>query len=185
MSGKCGGCRDLGPHNYGPACDYRTTVDDLGGLAPEDDTPTVRAFVEKTVTLYECGCHDGVECAFHETVKQPEFTTLDSGERVEYRSGMQRDSNKGKPRFDLLMPEGVPYAEQMLTRLAALMARGADIRGDRNWEKADSLEDLARFRESAFRHFAQWMAGETDEDHFAATIFNMHGAEHVKRKLDT
>lgn len=29
----------------------------------------------------------------------------------------------------------------------------------------------------------QWINGETDEDHAAAIIFNIAGAEHVKSKL--
>jgi len=112
------------------------------------------------------------------------FVTHDSGEETQFSSGMKRDSNKGKPRFDLIVPEGVPYKDQLLTRFAALMARGAELRGDRNWENANSEADLARFRESAFRHFFQWYCGETDEDHLVGFLFNAQGAEFVKGKLD-
>lgn len=54
------------------------------------------------------------------------FTTKDSGERVEFSTGMQRDTSKSKPRFDLITPKSIPYEKQMLTRWAELMARGAE-----------------------------------------------------------
>lgn len=108
------------------------------------------------------------------------FVTKDSGERVQFDSGMRRDTNKGKPRFDLLVPEKIAYKDQLLTRFAELMARGAEKYDARNWEQGIGEEELARFRESAFRHFFQWLCGETDEDHAVATIFNIMGAEYNK-----
>lgn len=101
------------------------------------------------------------------------FETLDSGERKVFDSGMARDTNNGKARFDLLLPKGVRYEEQMLTRLAELMTRGAVKYGDRNWEQAESAEEMARFKESAFRHFIQWMSNDSEEDHASAVIFNI------------
>lgn len=111
------------------------------------------------------------------------WTTKDSGDRVTYPSSMQRDTNDGKPRFDLMIPQGVRYADQMLTRFAELLARGAKKYNDRNWEKADSEAELERFRESAFRHLMQWLCGETDEDHVAAVMFNLLAHESTKTKL--
>ena len=55
--------------------------------------------------------------------------------------------------------------------------------GKRNWMKAREQEELDRFKESALRHFLQWYDGDTDEDHAAATIFNMNGAEYVKEQI--
>lgn len=112
------------------------------------------------------------------------FTTKDSGERKEFNSGMVRDTNKGKARFDLLVPNGIPYKDQFLTRLAELMARGAEKYCDRNWELADSEEEMNRAKESAFRHFFQWFCGEVDEDHAMGTIFNMMVYETTKYKLE-
>ena len=112
------------------------------------------------------------------------FVTLDSGERAQFDSGMQRDTDTGKPRFDLCLPLGVPYEDQMLTRFAALMARGAEKYDDRNWEQATGQAELDRFKASAFRHFMAWMCGERDEDHAAAVWFNIMGAEYVTGKLD-
>jgi hypothetical protein len=111
------------------------------------------------------------------------FTTKDSGKREEYESGMRRDTQEGKPDFSLIMAEKMPYSEQLLTRWADLMTRGADKYGARNWEKACSEEELARFKASAFRHFMQWMNGETDEDHASAVLFNINAHEYVKWRI--
>lgn len=113
-----------------------------------------------------------------------ERETKDSGERVEFASGMQRDVSEGKPRFDLIMPVLLPYQEQMLYRWAMLMARGAAKYSDRNWEQAETVEELARFQESADRHYFQWRTGETDEDHAAAVMYNVAGAEYVAWRLE-
>lgn len=112
-----------------------------------------------------------------------DYVTKDSGERAEFESGMQRDTQSGKPRFDLLVPEGVPFEEQLLTRFAALMGRGAEKYAERNWEQANSAEELARMKSSAFRHFMQWLTGETDEDHAAAILFNVLAYETTAYKI--
>src|SRR5690349_11712680 len=96
---------------------------------------------------------------------------------------MVRDTENGKARFDLLLPLGIPYAEQMLTRDAQLMARGAEKYEARNWEKANGEAELARYRSSALRHLMQWIAGERDEDHAAAVRFNIMAGEAVAYKL--
>lgn len=113
-----------------------------------------------------------------------EFETKDSGVREEYDSGMRRDTQEGKARFDLLFPEGVPYEEQFLTRVAELLDRGVEKYGERNWEKANSDVELRRFKASAARHMAQWQAGETDEDHAAAVVFNLLAYETTKRTVE-
>lgn len=112
------------------------------------------------------------------------FETKDSGERQEYVSGMRRDVQSGKPRFDLLLVDGLPYGEQFLTRFAGLLERGAEKYGESNWTLADSAEELARFKASAFRHFIQWISGELDEDHGAAVAFNIMAADYVKWKIE-
>jgi len=110
------------------------------------------------------------------------FITKDSGKRQDYESGMRRDTQDGKPNFALLLTD-MPYDEMPITRWAALMTRGAEKYGKRNWQLACSIEELDRFRESAFRHFIQWMANEDDEDHMAAVMFNLNAAEFVKFKM--
>lgn len=124
---------------------------------------------------------------FRDSQVRVDYATRDSGERVEFDSGMVRDTEAGKARFDLLVPDGVPYEEQMLTRFANLMARGAEKYDARNWEKARGEAELLRYRSSAFRHLVQWMTGgqaENDpEDHAAAVMFNLMAGEMVRYKM--
>jgi len=112
-----------------------------------------------------------------------QYVTKDSGERAAFESGMQRDTETGKPRFDLLRPLDVPYEDQFLTRVAALLGRGAEKYDERNWEKADSEAELARMKSSAARHFEQWLNGEADEDHAAAVVFNLLAHETTAYKM--
>jgi len=112
-----------------------------------------------------------------------DFTTKDSGDHKIFPTGMQRDTDSDKARFDLVIPEQMSYDKQMFTRWANLMTRGAKKYTQRNWEKAETKEELDRFINSAFRHFMQWLCGETDEDHAAAVFFNIQGAEYVRYKL--
>lgn len=113
-----------------------------------------------------------------------QYETKDSGERATFDTGMVRDVTTGKPRFDLISPAELPYEQTMTYRHAMLMARGAEKYGDRNWEQAETAEEQARFRESAYRHFMQWYHGETDEDHASAVYFNVAGTEYVKWQMD-
>ncbi len=103
------------------------------------------------------------------------YKTKDSGKRQEYESGMRRDSNEGKPDYTLIY-------EPMLTRWAELMTRGAEKYGRRNWELANTPEELERFKASAYRHFVQWMRGDDDEDHAAAIMFNISATEKIKNE---
>lgn len=111
------------------------------------------------------------------------YITKDSGERVDYASGMRRDIQENKPRFDLLIVDNQPFEEQFLTRFAALLERGASKYGERNWQLANSREELDRFRASAMRHMMQWACDEIDEDHAAAVAFNLMAYEYVKWKM--
>jgi len=111
------------------------------------------------------------------------FTTKDSGYREQYSTGMQRDTQDGKARFDLLFPLDVPYSDQFFTRIAELMTRGAEKYYERNWEKAITKEEISRFRSSAARHFFQWMSGDTEEDHASAVVFNLLAYETTVYKI--
>lgn len=102
---------------------------------------------------------------------------LRTREVIESESGVRRDTNEGKTNW-LLVFDG-----PMLRRWADLLTKGVTARGRRNWMNAATEDDLERFRESAARHFAQWVAGETDEDHAAAVIFNINGAEFTRARL--
>jgi hypothetical protein len=105
------------------------------------------------------------------------FTVKDSGERQRFASGMQRDVTNDKVRYDLV------FDGPMVERWAAHLTKGAKKYEPRNWMKACSQAELDRFRESAVRHFVQYIQGDVDEDHAAATIFNINGMEYVKERL--
>lgn len=110
-----------------------------------------------------------------------DYKVKDSGVRMDYVTGMRRDTQEGKPRYDLVVP--LSMKENMLTRWAYHMMKGAVKYGERNWELAKTEEEYIRFRASAFRHFIQWFLGEQDEDHAAATFFNIQCAEYVKERM--
>lgn len=112
------------------------------------------------------------------------WITKDSGKRVEFASGMVRDTQDSKPRFDLIIPKDQPYKETLLYRWASLLTRGMYKYGERNWEKANSKEELERFKASAMRHFIQAISGETDEDHWAAVVFNINAVVYLESKLN-
>lgn len=90
------------------------------------------------------------------------FITKDSGARQDFPTGMVRDTQDGKPRFDLIPVEG-------LRRLADLYARGAEKYDDDNWKKG---QPYSRAYASLFRHLIQWREGDKDEDHLAAVAWN-------------
>lgn len=110
------------------------------------------------------------------------FQVKDSGERIQFASGMVRDASAGKIDWWRV------YVGPILERLAVHVTKGAmkypDIKpGVPNWTLAADAEELQRYRESAARHFAQWMRGDADEDHAAAVVFNLNGAEYVKERM--
>jgi len=95
---------------------------------------------------------------------------------MEFESGMKRDSNNNKPRYDLI-------PSQMLYRWSMLMTKGALQYGEDNWRKANSKKELNRFKESAFRHFMQWFNNEDNEDHAVAVYFNIGCYETLKEDI--
>lgn len=110
-----------------------------------------------------------------------DWVTRDSGARQELANGMVRDTEDGKMDYTLVL-DG-----PMFDRWAGLLDRGAKKYEARNWMKALAETDKAkreatkdRFLRSAFRHFRQWMRGDTDEDHAAAVMFNINGYEAMK-----
>lgn len=108
-----------------------------------------------------------------------QYVTKDSGKRQNYKSGMRRDLQEGKPRFDLIY-------QPVLKRWAELMSRGAEKYGENNWLLANSFEELRRFKASAWRHFFAWYNGIDDnEDHMTGVLFNIAAIEYLKEKLGT
>lgn len=102
-----------------------------------------------------------------------DFVIKDSGRREEYSSGMVRDTQSGKIRFDLVY-------WPMLRRWAAHMTKGMEKYGENNWQKANSLDEARRFRASLLRHVDQYLAGDRSEDHASAIIFNLGALEYLR-----
>ena len=103
-----------------------------------------------------------------------DFITKDSGARQDYSTGMRRDLQDGKPRFDLCTALDQKYDESLYGRWAALMGRGANKYGQRNWELSSTMEEFQRFKASLSRHFQQFVQGDEEEDHAAAICFNLN-----------
>lgn len=93
------------------------------------------------------------------------FIIKDSGKRETFPGGAVRDTTEGKIRYDLLPIEA-------LKRVAMHYTNGAKKYEANNWKKGISTE---RFIESAFRHWAEYLLGEKEEDHLSAVVFNVLG----------
>jgi hypothetical protein len=98
------------------------------------------------------------------------FVTKDSGAREGFSSGAVRDTQEGKPRYDLIPP--VP-----MRRLADLYARGAEKYGEGNWTKG---MPLSRYQASMERHLNAWKEGDREEDHLVAVIWNAMAIIHFE-----
>lgn len=106
-----------------------------------------------------------------------QFVVKDSGERREFGTGMVRDTNEGKVRYDLA------FDGPIFERFARQLTLGAQKYNPRNWMQARTREEYDRFRESAMRHTIMWYMGFRDEDHAAAAVFNFNGAEYVRDRM--
>jgi hypothetical protein len=98
------------------------------------------------------------------------YVTKDSGQREDFDSGARRDTQAGKPRYDLIPPGP-------LKRVAELYARGAEKYGDSNWEKG---MPTSRCLASLMRHLEQYRNGEGDEDHLAGVVWNALAIMHFQ-----
>lgn len=110
--------------------------------------------------------------------KKTIFTIKDSGQRRDFNTGAKRDIDDDKPRYDLIPPTA-------LRRVAIHYGNGAKKYDEHNWVKGIPV---SRCIGSLLRHVFQFIAGETDEDHGAAIIFNvmciMHYQEVGRTDLD-
>ena len=97
-----------------------------------------------------------------------------SGKKQEFGTGAHRDAQENKGRFDLIpvMP---------LRRLAKHYEGGANLYGENNWKKGIPLR---RFLDSAIRHTLQLLEGKDDEDHAAATLWNICGFMYTKDAIE-
>ena len=89
-----------------------------------------------------------------------------------FETGAVREEKDGKGRMDLL-----PMCA--LIRLSRHYERGTAAHGERNWEKGIPMHS---FMDSALRHIAKYMDGQTDEDHLCAAAWNILGAMWTEEK---
>jgi hypothetical protein len=112
------------------------------------------------------------------------YQTKDSGKRFESPDGMVRDTSEGKPQFTLMFPKGIPFEDQLMTRVADLYHRGGVKYGPRNWEKSSTEEALAKHEDCLMRHVVKYLLGVEDgEDHAAAIVWNVNAVDLTRWKL--
>jgi hypothetical protein len=99
-----------------------------------------------------------------------QYITKDSGEREDFSSGAVRDTQDGKPRYDLIPPAP-------LRRLAELYERGLTKYGENNWTKG---MPVSRYLASAMRHLEMARTGDKEEDHWAGALWNIMAIMHFE-----
>lgn len=92
-----------------------------------------------------------------------DYITKDSGQREDFSTGSRRDTQDGKPRYDLI-PVGP------LKRLANLYMRGAIKYGENNYQKG---QPYRRTLASLLRHIYAWVEGDRSEDHLSAVAWGV------------
>lgn len=111
----------------------------------------------------------------------PSFVVKDSGERKTFSSGSVRDTATGKIKWSRITFG--PMMRRWAQHLTTAEEKYPDVApGVPNFSRIESEEELFRYKESAFRHFMSWFFDEVDEDHAAATFFNINGVEIIKAK---
>lgn len=84
-------------------------------------------------------------------------------DKEQFSTGAHRNSQAGKPRYDLIPAEA-------LERVAQHFGDGAEIHGPDNWKKGITND---RFMASTMRHIESYRLGRKDEDHLAAAVWNL------------
>jgi hypothetical protein len=87
----------------------------------------------------------------------------DSGHRREFSTGAVRDMAEGKGRMDLL-----PWAA--IVEVSKHCERGCKKYGEHNVDRGIPVHSLV---DSAFRHLAKHVDGQTDEPHLIAAAWNI------------
>lgn len=89
-----------------------------------------------------------------------------------FENGAVREDKTGKGRFDL-----IPWCAVM--RIAHHMEESLRAYSPRNWEKGLPMHSMI---DSAFRHLAKYVDGQTDEDHLCAAATNLLMAMWMEEK---
>lgn len=96
----------------------------------------------------------------------------DSGNRREFNTGAVRDMAEGKGRMDLL-----PWSA--IIEVSKHCENGAKKYGEHNVDKGIPTNSLC---DSACRHLAKYLDGQTDEDHLLASAWNLLWAIEMRCK---
>ena len=96
----------------------------------------------------------------------------DSGNRREFNTGAVRDMAEGKGRMDLL-----PWSA--IIEISKHCENGAKKYGEHNVDKGIPTSSLC---DSACRHLAKYLSGQTDEDHLLASAWNLLWALEMRNK---
>lgn len=98
---------------------------------------------------------------------------------VNYTTGAVRDAG-GKGRMDLLpMCALIRISRHMEDAIMPDPNTGASHYPERNWEKGLPMHSMI---DSAFRHLAKYVDGQTDEDHLCAAATNLLMAMWMEEK---
>lgn len=100
-------------------------------------------------------------------------TVKDSGVREQFETGSVRDSRQGKGRYDLLPAKAI-------RRIARHYEAGARKYGDNNYLKG---QPISRYMDSALRHLFNHIEGQRDEDHLAASCWNLLAAIETEERV--
>lgn len=119
-------------------------------------------------------------------------------ETMTFESGATREVKDGRGRYDLIpfeiIEEVREYAEKnkvdekkiiqilsiALPKLAKHYENGAKVHGEHNWEKGITISS---YISSMWRHLIAYCAGENDEDHLTALIWNAMGASWTQERM--
>lgn len=115
----------------------------------------------------------------------------DSGERESFETGMMREPNMMRGRYDLISPIGLrrlfnvsggiqTISLYALEQLAIHYERGAEKYAPRNWEKGGYI---CRYLNSAIRHLSKYICGSRDEDHLSAFVWNVFSIMHTEEMV--
>ena len=103
-----------------------------------------------------------IEKAYKLVFGEDKPTIKDSGDRTEFGTGAVRDLHTGKGRMDLL-----PW--KAIMQVSKHCENGAIKYGEHNVDRGIPAHSLI---DSGMRHAAKFIAGETDEDHLVAAVWN-------------
>ena len=119
-------------------------------------------------------------------------------ETMTFESGAKREVKDGRGRYDLIPMDIVEEVHEYATKngvddktiievlsmalpkLAKHYENGAKVHGERNWEKGIKISSYVS---SMWRHLIAYCAGETDEDHLTALIWNAMGASWTQERM--